>query len=74
VPKSYLDTLIRETTTKRGSQRLVKPEIVDFLNEQKEGFATELEEVKKRRDYDYAAETRGKVSEREREIERLILE
>lgn len=32
VPKSYLDTLIKETTTKRGYQRLVKPEIIDFLN------------------------------------------
>lgn len=39
VPKSYLDNLIRETTTKKGNQRLVKPEIIEFLNEQKEGFA-----------------------------------
>lgn len=25
VPKSYLDNLIKETTTKRGNQRMVKP-------------------------------------------------
>lgn len=50
VPKSYLDNLIRETTTKKGNQRLVKPEIIEFLNEQKEGFAKQLEEIKEKRD------------------------
>jgi DNA-binding CsgD family transcriptional regulator len=47
---------------------------VDFLSEQREGFGAELEEIRLRRDADYASEARGRMSEREREIERLILE
>lgn len=49
VPKGYLGTLIRETTIKRGYQRLVKPEIIDSLNEQRETFAKELEEIRYKR-------------------------
>ena len=30
VPKSYYFNLIRETTTKKGHQRVVKPEIVEL--------------------------------------------
>jgi hypothetical protein len=29
VPRSYLDNLIKETTTKRANQRIVKPEIIE---------------------------------------------
>jgi len=32
VPKSYLFGMIRETTTKKGHQRLIKPELIDFMN------------------------------------------
>lgn len=28
VPRSYLDSLIRETTTKKNNQRIIKPEII----------------------------------------------
>lgn len=32
MPRSYLDNLIKETTTKAGSQRIVKPEIIEYIN------------------------------------------
>lgn len=42
MPRSYLDNLIKETTTKKCNQRVIKPEIVEYLNELKEGFSKEL--------------------------------
>ena len=53
---------------------MVKPEIIDFLNEQKEGFSQELEEIKAKRDEEIRMNAREKVTEKEKELERLILE
>jgi hypothetical protein len=74
MPKSYLLNLIRETTTKKNNQRVVKPEIIDFLSEHNEGFSKELEEIKARRDEEIKLTVKEKVNEKERELERLILE
>lgn len=41
---------------------MVKPEIIDFLNEQKEGFSQELEEIKAKRDEEIRMNAREKVT------------
>ena len=68
VPKSALDGLLRETTTKIGNQRLVRPEIIEFLSENQEGFANELAEIRAMREGEWEEERRGRVTEKERQI------